>query len=209
MELERLRRLAGIQLDEMAGAGPSRVVNHLRAGVPFFTISAMRNEYTPEENRHRMRRLRKDIMAKNVSCLPISGGFDETGEHGITSVEEESFFVSPRDHKNTDVGHFLRWAKHLNNKFDQEGIMFGNGTEIFFVDQKGQMFPVGDAASFDPEILAKASGWSKLKQRKFTFANSSAVPKSVKYNAPAPPPASDITSGLQRLKQFEPKVETN
>lgn len=64
------------RLDE-AGAGPSRLVTHIRSGTPFITISARREYRTVEENNIKDQSLREDLRNFPVSIIPVRGGWME------------------------------------------------------------------------------------------------------------------------------------
>lgn len=164
-----------IQRLKEKGAGPARVSQHISDGRPFAMISADRGERGTRQNRQARNRLR-DLLTKNkLSFSRTRGGFHEvdrnTGEK--KAVDEESFLVYPNP--NQEIDQFFVLMTALSYRFEQEGIMFGDGSEIWFVDTSGpkpQKYKAGEGVTFDPDRVENQPGYSDIKGRRF-----SAVPR--------------------------------
>jgi hypothetical protein len=170
-DIDAIKRRAGIITE--AGAGMSRIVQHIRNGVPFMAISARRGERSPEENKKADARLREFLSNSPVSFIRIEGKYDETLPTGEREPSyENSYFVMPRTQTgNVDTSRFAKFARFAANKFDQEGVLFGNGAAVYFMDSSGDYHRIGDVATFDTDLIDEIGEWSQIKKRRFSFVD--------------------------------------
>lgn len=169
---------------EMAGAGPARIIQHIRQGTPFITISAMRSEYDAKTNKMADEHLRAALGTLPVSFIPVEGEFIETLDDGTqVPATESSYFVMPKHALgNTSLEKFKLLGLKLCKKFGQEAYGFGDGSKIYFIDQDEGSFYAGDAVTFDAAKIDKLPGFSKIKGRKFSFTKSRQHRDATKYN---------------------------
>lgn len=175
-----------IDIINEAGAGVSRLTQHIRSGTPFVMLSAARGTCSAAENKQRAEALRKRLSAMPVSYIVTGGEYQEVGQDAPT--EEVSFFIMPRSSKVT-VESLSKLGLGLCKIFDQDSYLLGDGKEINLVEQDGSSMVIGNAASFDPAVVAKAPAFSKIKGRKLTFTNSGENPGSVAYGSAKDGPA--------------------
>lgn len=164
-------------LDEMAGAGPARIVHHIKEGTPFIMISAMRADLSPSDNKRRTELLRQKLANLPVSYIVTGGEFHELGQE--LPSEEVSFFIMPDEGVAIDA--LKRLGDGLMRAFDQDAFLCGDGDSVIYLGKDGEEFSIGDAASFDLANLRDAPGFSKIKGRKFTFTNKQEKTGSVAY----------------------------
>jgi hypothetical protein len=156
-------------LDE-AGAGPARIAQHIKDGEMFFMISAMRQNLSKQENEKRTQVLKNKLAAMpGCSFIETTGEYQEIGqeEPGV----EKSFFVLPRS-KNTGEMKFFDFAKKMMNIFDQDSMLITND---------GETIALGSNLTFDPSVIKNLGGFSKIKGRKFSFADQGEAPTGIPY----------------------------
>jgi hypothetical protein len=130
----KLRELYDVQIDE-AGAGPSRINTHIRNGVMFIMLSAMRAHLSRAANMRRTE-LMRSILSKNrsVSFIETTGEYHEEGQPEPS--EELSFFIMPtNDAVNPEI--FKSFGITMMKKMDQDSIIFGNGEDIYLIENSG------------------------------------------------------------------------
>lgn len=149
-----------------AGAGASRITKHIQSGRPFFIISAQRTHFSVAENNKRTQIL-KDNLSKigGMSFIEVDG---EYPENGGPMAKEKSFLVLPRSMNTNPVG-FFRAAVKLMKIFDQESILFGDGTDVFLEFQNGEKYDLGSALTFDPSVIKTLGGSTNIKGKSFSF----------------------------------------
>lgn len=167
-------------LDETA-ARPTRIMQHIRSGVPFIIASANRGNLSPEENKARTKQMWRKLMALPVSVIPFDfGEYQEAGQDAPS--REQSFFILG-DHAmgRTPVERLKQLAWKLRRDYDQDSVAFGDGKDIFFLERDGSEAPGGNAASFALDNVRKALGFSQIKGRQFTFTTDKDAPQAVRY----------------------------
>lgn len=115
----------------LAGAGMSRVISHIKSGVPFMFISAFRNQYSLNDNRKRNTSLLNDIRAYGLGAIRTEGWWKEEGTEKET--KEESFFVNAKTDNDEILSKetFFDLVKNLCSKYDQDAILWGDGEKIY------------------------------------------------------------------------------
>jgi hypothetical protein len=180
-----MRRFIAVteELEEMAGAGPSRILSHIHEGIPFFAISAMRGSNSYRKNRALTRALAQDLDRLPVSNIDIQGGFEETLPDGSTeAVEEDSFFVMPRRAMaHAALDKFKEIGLFLCRKYGQEAICYGDGTDIYILKRDGTTEHIGDAVTFDAAKIKTLPGFSVIKRSKFGFTHQKEHPGVTPY----------------------------
>jgi len=147
-------------LDE-AGAGPSRVFDHLQSGRPAIIISAFRSQYSMSENRERMKELRKDLTSRGFGVIKVDGIWEDSGE--------PSFIAVARD-ENIPVGELVDIALELDRKYDQDAVIVFDGEVATLYAKDGSVIEVWDHVILDRRDLAKMPGKTKVKNVTFSFA---------------------------------------
>jgi len=175
IEIADIRRRAGLM---EAGAGASRIVQKIKAGTPFFAISASRSpearglvQDKPKNDRLNKRlthQLRTDLSQEAVRYIPVMGGYQEKEEN--RPHEEQRFLVLPTRNLGTlNLNAFLKFAIYLCAKYNQESFLFGDGEEIRLYDSEGNKFhTLGNQIRFrniDPQ------GWTRIKSQRFSATN--------------------------------------
>lgn len=155
----------------------SRLVSHIRKGVPFMMLSAMRADVSYPANMKRTDALKKALTKLPVAFIVTGGEFHEIGQEEPS--EEISFFVMPK--KNLDYEQFFNLGRKLMGIFDQDAVILGDGQNVNMVERDGTTFSIGSAASFRPDVVRSAPGHSKIKNRKFTFTNTDDTKSAVPY----------------------------
>ena len=151
-------------LDE-AGAGPARINTHIHNGDPFFVISASRANLPAEENSKRNELLKNALArAPGASFIQVTGQFREEGQEYPTL--EDSFFVLQRSKSNPKK--FIGFGEKLMGLFQQEAIIYGDGSQIFLKEGGKEPMVLGDAISFRAEVTDNAEGSTEIKGRKFS-----------------------------------------
>lgn len=180
-------------LDE-AGAGPARIVKHVRDGAKFFMISAMRSSLPHAENLKRTEVLKR-VLAKNsaVTFIETDGEYHEDGADAPSP--EKSFFVMPRSPK-TNFERFVEFGTKMMKVFQQDSIIVGDGDKIDLIENNGERFTIGDATTWRPEVVADQPGFSQIKKRKFSVVSKDDVPTAVPYGADKgkPKPAKPVAN---------------
>jgi hypothetical protein len=177
-----MRKLMQIMESEMldeAGAGPARIAQHIKDGEMFFMISAMRQNLSKQENEKRTQVLKNKLAAMpGCSFIETTGEYQEIGqeEPGV----EKSFFVLPRS-KNTGEMKFFDFAKKMMNIFDQDSILIGAGNKVSLITNDGETIALGSNLTFDPSVIKNLGGFSKIKGRKFSFADQGEAPTGIPY----------------------------
>jgi hypothetical protein len=165
-------------LDE-AGAGPARITQHVRDGRPFLMLSAMRANLPMSQNKKRTDLLKRKLTGLPVSFIVTGGEFHELGQEEPS--EEVSFLIMPAP--GIDLDALKKFGVDLMNAFEQDAIVFGDGESVNIIEQDGTTFQIGDAASFDPAVVRKSEGFSKIKGRSFTFTNKEETPAAAGYGS--------------------------
>ena len=167
------------ELDE-GGAGVGRLVTHIREGMPFFMISAMRGDLPHSENLRRTLMLKNKLRKLPLTFISTEGEYHEKGR--AEPSPELSFFVMA-GHKEgvTDTDKMIYLATRLMHIFQQDSVLIGNGERIYLLENDGNEFQIGNAASFSMDAVKKSVAHSKIRGRKFTFTNTDDTPGSTRY----------------------------
>lgn len=183
--MRRFMNLIAEALIDEAGAGPSRIVKHIRAGVPFITISAMRGDNDHKTNMKLTRELHAELSRMPVSLIEIEGEYEETLADDTKQKQPElSFFVMPTSRIGPlALDRFLQIGLLLCQKYRQQEIGFGDGESIYLVNRHGERNKIGDAVTFAPKNVMELPGFSEIKGRKFSFTHLADHPQAVPYSA--------------------------
>ena len=176
-EIADIKRRSGI--DE-AGAGPSRIVQHIKAGRPFFTIAAEREYRDDKANKEANRQLKSALSKSPVGYIKQSGEWE--------GVAESSYIVFPNNNLDDhQLSRFRDLGQALMQKFDQLAIVFGDGEKIVMINNDGSVDDWGlDSVSFSPDKMKSAGGHSTIKGQNYVFAPSDSEDRnSVKLAASA------------------------
>jgi hypothetical protein len=159
------------ELDEN-GAGPARIIQHIRNGAVFIMISAMRGDRTRAENLKRTEKLKQVLTRMAVSFIETGGEYHEDGQDEPS--EEKSFFIMPRRGTRTlSPKTFRAFGMKLMHGFQQDSILFGDGHIASLIFGDGSEIDLGDTVTFRPEIIKNLGGFSKIKGRPFSFTSRS------------------------------------
>ena len=168
-----------IDIVSEAGAGPSRIMRHIRSGEPFIMVSAMRSDLSHRENVKRTDALRKALANNSaVTFIPTGGEYIEDGN--TEPSPEMSFFILRRSPR-TNPRKFIEFGQKMMKVFNQDAIIVGDGTSIDLIERDGSRFTIGDATTFRPEIIRTLPGFSSIKGRKFSVTSTDDVPTAVPY----------------------------
>lgn len=172
----------GVDIVE-TGAGPSRILSHIRRGTPFFMISAFRQNLPHEQNLKRSAMLKKKLAElPGLSFIETSGEYQDEGSE-MPGVEN-SFFVLPRSGR-TNGKYFVEMARRLGHLFQQESVLVGDGEAVFLVFMVADAEPVylGTSLTFNLKAIEQVGAFSKIKNRKFSFADPDKAPEAVPYGS--------------------------
>jgi hypothetical protein len=165
------------EIDE-AGAGPSRVVQHIRDGNVFIMLSAMRSNMSHAENLQRTEKLKQMLTTLPVSYFETAGEYTREGE--TAPSPEISFFIMPRKANAAVTAPVFRdFGIKLMHTFDQESILYGDGETATLIFQDGTTADLGNTVTFRPEIIKNLGGSSKIKGRVFSFTDAPTAAKPV------------------------------
>lgn len=165
------------ELDE-AGAGPSRVVQHIRDGNVFIMLSAMRGNLPHQENLRRTEKLNHMLGKLPVSFIETEGEYQEDGQSQPSP--EKSFFVMPRKGATSvSPDAFRDFGVKLMHVFDQDSILYGNGKIASLIFDNGSTIDLGNTMTFRPEVIQDLGGFSKIKGRKFSFTDAPTASKPI------------------------------
>jgi len=177
--IRKAKRNIGPVLSE-AGAGPSRLVAHIRSGRPFFMISAMRANLSHHENLVRAKKLERMLANLPYSFIRTEGEYLEIGQ--TEPSPELSLFVMPVDPEAPGaIDRMIFLAVRLMRVFDQDSVLIGDGNRVYLRERDGSEFSLGSAASFSLAVIKRAPAFSKIKGRKFTFADPDDAPGAAVY----------------------------
>jgi hypothetical protein len=175
-------------LDE-AGAGPSRVVQHIRDGNIFIMLSAMRADLKRSENLRRTEKLKAMLTSLPVSFIETEGEYHEEGQPEPS--RELSFFVMPkRGARKLTAEQFRHFGIKLMHAFDQDSILYGDGKLASLIFSDGSTADLGDTLTFRPEVIETLGGFSKIRGRKFSFTDKPTA------SMPVEPPDRATTKGV-------------
>jgi hypothetical protein len=181
------------ELDE-AGAGPSRVVQHIRDGHVFIMLSAMRGDLKHSENLHRTSKLKIMLQGMPLSFIETEGEYQEEGQPEPSP--EQSFFIMPKNGKNTLSPEVFRsFGIKLMQAFDQDSILYGDGKLASLIFSDGSTVDLGDTMTFRPEVIKDLGGFSKIRGRVFSFTDAPTAAKPVEKPDQISEPAK--TKGVQ------------
>lgn len=165
---------------EEAGAGLSRIVTHIRDGTPFLMVSAFRGTNPHNVNLQRHAQMKQILQRYPVSYIQTEGEYHEEGSPEPKA--ELSYFIMPsRGNVVMPTKRLLAIGKSLMAAFDQDSILFGDGETVSLVFNDGSTMKLGNRLTFRPEVIDTLGGFSKLKQRKFSFAEPEATPGAAAY----------------------------
>lgn len=171
------------KIDE-AGAGPSRIVQHVRDGAVFFMLSAMRANLDYAQNKRRTEKLESALKQLPVSFIRTTGEYQEEGQPEPST--ELSFFVMPRRGSGAMVADaFRKFGIKLMHAFEQDSILFGDGKSVGLIFSDGTTMNLGDHATFRADVISQLGGYSKIKGRQFSFTDKDMAGKAKQDNQPA------------------------
>lgn len=162
-----------------AGAGLSRVMQHLTDGRPFLLLTAYRAEYSEKENRQRNAKLAKDFVAAGLGGVQVQGVWTdtETGEE----ARERSFLLTDRpgaapegaDAQEATPSDLLQFGLRMARKYDQQAVLFGDGKQVVLIFPHGassyKRVKIASQPSLSKEALDGAMASTDIKGRKFVF----------------------------------------
>jgi len=155
----------------------SRVLNHIRSG-PFAIITAHRGENSTPENRTRQLDLAAKIRMTDHGFLKLEGHWIENqNTPDELDVIEDSLFVI--GHPDEDADEFGEAMHQLGNTFDQEAIVFGDGSDVFLLFSDGGKTRIGTASTIQTTALGQA--FSKIRGKPFAFTECFVVEALVDY----------------------------
>lgn len=99
-------------------------------GKSFAIISASRGEYSLEENVERTRQLKADVRALKLGYVELVGGYVETDKNGNKIEVTEPSLLIPGISKDKAI--------ELGEKFEQESILFKEGSEMSYIATTGE-----------------------------------------------------------------------
>ena len=154
----------GEELDEMAGAGLSRMSSHISSKTPFIQLSGARKGMSQKQIRQRTRDIVQVLKGFGLGPIDTWGGFDEmdpqTGAR--SSVKEPSLFVPLSKMSKLNGDALLELGTALSQRFEQDAIIFGDGETVFLVDYIGDNIEkIGDYGSIDTHDMPY--GWTSIK----------------------------------------------
>lgn len=189
------------ELDE-AGAGPSRIIQHIHDGQMFIMISAMRGALRHGENLRRTAQLRRMLQGLPLSFIETEGEYQEQGR--AEPSPEKSFFVMPQRAKHRiSADAFRDLGIKMMHTFDQDSILFGDGKLATLIFDNGDTMDLGDTATFRPEVIDTLGGFSKIKGRKFSFTDAPTAARAVaKSAATEPAKPGGVTYGRDARTQY-------
>lgn len=188
------------ELDE-GGAGPSRIVQHIRDGKVFFMISAMRGEHKHAENLRRTIKMKKMFRELPVVFIETEGEYTELGRDEPSP--EKSFFVMPAKGKpEHTAGPFRKFGIKLMHVFDQDSILYGDGRLASLIFENGSTFDLGNTVTFRPEVIKDLGGFSRIKGRTFSFTDASTAGQPVTKSHSVSEPA--LTKGVTYGQKLDP-----
>lgn len=183
MHMRRFIDLIENDIDE-SGAGPARIAQHIRNGEKFIMLSGMRGDLDHATNIRRSRELKNKLARSPVSFIETFGEYHEIGQDEPSP--EMSFFIMPTRRGNEISSNaFLKLGISIMNAYDQDAIVFGDGANIMLVERDGNWIDLGKTATFDPSIIQTLPGFSKVKDRAFSFTDIE-PPRAVKYGSSRP-----------------------
>lgn len=116
-----------------------RVINkHLKEVTVIISASTM--EHTEVENNQRTNELKKDIIAKQLSFIPVGGGYKYREKDEEKEGIEKSFIILPYKYTTRVVNgerekgnivqpkELFNFGKQLAKKYDQESFLFVDGS---------------------------------------------------------------------------------
>lgn len=181
------------EVDE-SGAGPSRVIQHIRDGNVFIMISAMRGDMKHSVNLRRTEKLKAMLQSLSLSFIETEGEYQEEGRPDPSP--EKSFFIMPRRGKKTVSPEIFRqFGVKLMHAFDQDSILFGDGKLASLIFSDGSTADLGDTVTFRPEVIKNLGGFSKIRGRVFSFTDSPTARQPVQKSDSTLEPAK--TGGMQ------------
>jgi hypothetical protein len=156
-------------------------MQHIQSGVPFLIVSGNREKLSPEENMARNKQLRQKLRAMPVSVIPFDfGEYQEKGQ-AAPSMEPSYFIMADHALGHTSVQRLKALGWKLRRDFDQDAVVFGDGSNIYFLNEDGTEEAVGNRVSFSMKVVADALGYSQVRGRKFTFASDAEAPEAIRY----------------------------
>lgn len=153
-----------------APARLSRLQSHAQSR-PFIMISASRGDLSVRENKTRSTELVQILRSHGLGGIQIEGHWLEAGRGSVTEL---SFFV-PLTKTATINGHpmdgdtMLAFACELGKQFQQEALLYGDGTWVYEVDcQTGNFEVRSSTAGITQQELG--AQYSRIQNRNFKFA---------------------------------------
>jgi len=150
----------------------SRILKyHLNNG--FILISSDRSERTPEQNKAKFERLKKDVREAGYSYIPVYGGYIENkGEPTQKEVEEKTLLVP---NKKGHVGfnnEIYKLGIRLAKKYNQESFFYKPGGKSYYIKPSGEVDVEFDDYSLNDatrEYFTKFHNSKSKVDRRITF----------------------------------------
>lgn len=161
---------------------PSRLLTHIRNGIPFFMISAFRSDLDHEINIMRAKNLKADLNHYPVAVIKTEGEYQEIGSE--VPSRELSLFVMARDPKKYSSDYLLSLGKKLMIRYQQDSIAYGDGEDIALIFQNGDAIFIGNTVTFNQKKIDDIGAFSVIKGRKFSFAPKDERPSALAEDSP-------------------------
>lgn len=144
MKLAQLNTVTAISEDSL-----NRLLSHSKQ--PFAIISAYRQVYDRNENIERNRQLRSifnghkfgvhQLIGHWRECADPTVPYDQCPIDKLKDVIERSYFVPKPPAVDNDT--FINLIMDAAQKFEQDGFIYSNGSEVAFISRDGQTIPLG------------------------------------------------------------------
>ncbi len=155
------------KLVEEAGAGFSRILDHINSGIPFIMLTAYRSDLSSTENVKRNKELASKI---DLPFIQVKGGYKE--DISDTAKEERSFFVMGKGTEDDEK--LVEIANIAMKEYDQDSVLvrLSDSDDIFLLypDGKVEIISNGKVNLTDVEEF-----WSDIKGKRFVFESLSPV----------------------------------
>jgi len=148
-----------------AGAGMSRILQHVESGIPFLTMSAYRYTLSKNENLERNEQLLKDFKSYQLGAIKMIGHWVEKG----VDSTENSFFVIGKTFTGETITpeKMEEIASTLCKKWEQDAVIFSDGQTVYLLYSTGNKVPLGNHVGIRKEDIE--GGFSTIKKKRFVF----------------------------------------
>lgn len=146
--------------------GLSRVYGNMKR--PFTVITAFRGENDVNRNRELNAALMVDMRKNKLGGKHMVGHYVENlGKPNEKRVTEESFFISLNDKCDLTPEQFKDFSIGMMKKYKQDSLVYGDGTNTFYIKKDGTESDLGKSISLDNKKMSEY--WSRVKGKKFIF----------------------------------------